>query len=158
MLYFSKLRIITVLLFTIILSYFALSNFTKLDDNFFSKNINLGLDLQGGSYLLLEIDNNPVINQKLQAKIIELKKYFKDKNLVLRNFSLENDFLSFEVSDGGINQVIDFLDKDDSDINPYYSQYKSHEFDIEKNNNFIKLSFSRYGLVLLKKFIIRPGD
>ena len=73
MLYFSKLRIISVLFFTIIVSYFALSNFTKLDDNFFSKNINLGLDLQGGSYMLLEIDNNPVVTQKLQSKIIELK-------------------------------------------------------------------------------------
>ena len=150
MLYFSKLRIITVFLFTIILSYFALSNFTKVDDNYFSKNINLGLDLQGGSYLLLEIDNKPVINQKLQAKIIELKKYFKEKNFVLRNFSLDDDFLTFETSDLDIDKVIDLLDKDDSDINPYYSQYKSHEFDIEQNNNFIKMSFSRYGLVLLK--------
>ena len=132
MLYFSKLRIITVFLLTLILSYFALSNFTKLDDNYFSKNINLGLDLQGGSYLLLEIDNKPVINQKLQAKIIELKKYFKEKNFVLRNFSLDDDFLTFETSDLDIDKVIDLLDKDDSDINPYYSQYKSHEFDIEQ--------------------------
>ena len=78
MLYFSKLKIISVIIFTIILSYFSISNFTKLDDNFFSRNINLGLDLQGGSYLLLEIDNEPVLIQKLQNKITSLKKYFKD--------------------------------------------------------------------------------
>ena len=150
MLYFSKIRIIAVLLFTIILSYFALSNFTKLDDNYFSKNINLGLDLQGGSYLLLEIDNKPIVNQKLQAKIIQLKKYFKEKNLVLRNFALKDDFFTFEASEKDLNKIIDLLDNDDSEINPYYSQYNSHEFDIEQNNNFIKLSFSRYGLVLLK--------
>jgi len=54
-LYFSKLRIISVILFTLLLSYFALSNFFKIDDNFFKRHINLGLDLQGGSYLLLEI-------------------------------------------------------------------------------------------------------
>ena len=138
MLYFSKIRIIAVLLFTIILSYFALSNFTKLDDNYFSKNINLGLDLQGGSYLLLEIDNKPIVNQKLQAKIIQLKKYFKEKNLVLRNFALKDDFFTFEASEKDLNKIIDLLDNDDSEINPYYSQYKSHEFDIEQNNNFIK--------------------
>ena len=79
MLYFSKLRIISVLLLTLIFSYFTLSNFTKLDDEFFSKNINLGLDLQGGSYLLLEIDNTPVVTQKLQSKVLELKKYFKTR-------------------------------------------------------------------------------
>jgi len=76
-LYFSKLRIISVVLFTLIISYFTISNFTKLDDNFFSKNIKLGLDLQGGSYLLLEIDNGPVITQKLQSKLLEFKIFFR---------------------------------------------------------------------------------
>ena len=76
MLYFSKLKIISVIIFTLLLSYFSLSNFTKIDDDFFSKNINLGLDLQGGSYLLLEVDNKPVVTQKLQSKVIELKKIF----------------------------------------------------------------------------------
>ena len=69
MLYFSKLRIFSVLIFTLILTYFSISNFTKLDDDLFSKNIKLGLDLQGGSYLLLEIDNKPVIKQKIQNKV-----------------------------------------------------------------------------------------
>ena len=74
MLYFSKLRIFTVIFFTIVFSYFALSNFLKFDDDFFKQNINLGLDLKGGSYLLLEIDNSPVLEQKLQNKVYELKK------------------------------------------------------------------------------------
>ena len=56
MLYFSKLRVFSVLIFTLIISYFTISNFTKVDDEFFSKNIKLGLDLQGGSYLLLELE------------------------------------------------------------------------------------------------------
>ena len=69
MLYFSKLKIISVIIFTLLLSYFSLSNFTKIDDDFFKKNINLGLDLQGGSYLLLEIDNSPVLEQQIQNKL-----------------------------------------------------------------------------------------
>ena len=81
MLYFSKLRVFSVLIFTLIISYFTISNFTKVDDEFFSKNIKLGLDLQGGSYLLLEIDNEPVITQRLQSKVLEFKKFFKDKDI-----------------------------------------------------------------------------
>ena len=76
MLYFSKLRIISILLFTITLSFFTVLNFIKLENSFLQKKINLGLDLQGGSYLLLEIDNKPVVTQKLQSKILEFKKYF----------------------------------------------------------------------------------
>ena len=30
-------------------------------------------DLQGGSYLLLEIDNQPIISQTLQTKLVDLK-------------------------------------------------------------------------------------
>ena len=75
MLYFSKLKIISVLIFTIVISFFTISNFIKLDNELFKRNINLGLDLQGGSYLLLEIDNSPVIIQKLQSKLSSLKNF-----------------------------------------------------------------------------------
>ena len=70
MLYFSKLRIFLVLIVTVTISYFSLSNFVKFDDELFKRSINLGLDLQGGSYLLLEVDNKPVVTQKLQSKVI----------------------------------------------------------------------------------------
>ena len=48
------------------------SNFLDLDLDK-QKKIKLGLDLQGGSYLLLELDNEPVIKQKLQSKLLEKK-------------------------------------------------------------------------------------
>ena len=155
MLYFSKIRIITVLFFTVILSYFALSNFTKLDDNIFSKNINLGLDLQGGSYLLLEIDNKPVINQKLQAKIIELKKFFKSKEIKTTNFKIiDNEKISFLVDQDTVDDVLSLLNDEESEINSYYQRFKSHEFDVvEKkvlSSSNIILKFSKYGLVTLK--------
>ena len=57
MLYFSKLRILSITLISLILIIIATSNFFKFDKFFLDKKINLGLDLQGGSYLLLEIDN-----------------------------------------------------------------------------------------------------
>ena len=69
MLYFSKIKIIFIVIFTIILTYLTSSNFFKFDDNFVAKKIKLGLDLQGGSYLLLEVDNQPVIVQRLQNKL-----------------------------------------------------------------------------------------
>ena len=150
MLYFSKLRVISVLIFSIILSYFAISNFFKLDDIYFSKNIKLGLDLQGGSYLLLEIDNKPVITQKLQSKVIDLKKFFKNKDIKVKNFSILNNSIYFDTEKLNIAKVQTLLDDDDSEINPYFQQYKSHQFDVEIQDNQFKFTFSRYGLVLLK--------
>ncbi len=150
MLYFSKLRVISVLLFTLIIAYFAISNFTKFDDDYFSKKIKLGLDLQGGSYLLLEIDNKPVITQKLQSKLIELKRFFKEKKITLRNFSIDGNTIIFESISDNVDEVKKILDDDKSEINPYFQQYKSHQFDFIEDNNFFKLNLSNYGLVLLK--------
>jgi preprotein translocase subunit SecD len=62
-LYFSKLRIIFVTLISLFFILIASSNFFKFSNNLLNKNINLGLDLQGGSYLLLEIDNGPLIEK-----------------------------------------------------------------------------------------------
>jgi len=149
-LYFSKLRVFSVLIFTLVISYFAASNFIKFDDDYFSKNIKLGLDLQGGSYLLLEIDNKPVITQKLQSKLIDLKKYFKKKKLILKNFSVDQGSIIFESNSEDVNKIITILDEDKSEINPYFQQYKSHQFDFVEVNNVFKLTLSNYGLVLLK--------
>ena len=107
MLYFSKLRIFTILIASLFFLFFTLSNFTKLDDSFFNKKINLGLDLQGGSYLLLEIDNKPVITKELQNKITFLKTYFKDKNINIFNLKIYNqNSIRFETDETNVELCI----------------------------------------------------
>ena len=69
MLYFSKLKLVTIYFIIVFLSFFSFVNFIENEDNILlSKKVNLGLDLQGGSYLLLEVDSQPAIKQKLQNK------------------------------------------------------------------------------------------
>ena len=91
MLYFSKLRIIFISLISLLFILFASSNLFKFSNELLDKKINLGLDLQGGSYLLLEIDNTPVIEQKLQNLSITIRNYFKEKNIRIRNIQLSSD-------------------------------------------------------------------
>tara|TARA_B100001029_G_scaffold132810_1_gene111692 strand:+ start:208 stop:1764 length:1557 start_codon:yes stop_codon:yes gene_type:complete len=150
-LYFSKLKIISVLIITLILSYFALSNFFKSDDEFFSRNINLGLDLQGGSYLLLEIDNSPVIEKEVQNKLIQIKKFLKTEELFYRNiFIKENKVIKIDLDENNIEKVILLFEGKESKINPYIDQFKSNQFDVLKNLNSIELSYSKYGLIQIK--------
>ncbi len=149
MLYFSKIKIITVFLITLILSYLTLSNLLKFDDNLIKNKINLGLDLQGGSYLLLEIDNQPIISQTLQNKLIDLKKSFNDQSLKARNFLIENNKIYFETDPFSINQVIELLSDKNSEINPYFEKFKTHQFIVENKENYFSIYLSDYGLVLL---------
>ncbi len=150
MLYFSKLRILSITLISIILIIIATSNFFKFDKFFLDKKINLGLDLQGGSYLLLEIDNNPLIEQKLQNFTITIRNYFKEKNIRLRNYQLNSQIISFEVEDKNIQSIIEAFKDENSEINAYYPRFKSHEFEIKENGNNFEVYYSKQGLVQLK--------
>ena len=98
MLYFSKLRIVFIVLISLFFIIIASSNFLKVNNNLLDKKINLGLDLQGGSYLLLEIDNNPIIEQKLQNLTITIRNFFKEKNIKINNMKLLEKVLLFNVS------------------------------------------------------------
>ena len=151
MLYFSKLRIIIISLISLFFVLIASSNLFNDDDNrLFNKKINLGLDLQGGSYLLLEIDNNPVIEQKLQNLTLTLKNYFKEKNIKIKNLRLINQNLSFSVDDNFKQTVLDEFNDENSNINPYYPRFKSHQLEIKEQNDSFVINFSKQGIVELK--------
>ena len=150
MLYFSKLRITLVSLVTIFFIFITSSNFLDLENSLISKRINLGLDLQGGSYLLLEIDNEPVEIQKLQNTVTVIRNFLKDKKINFNDLKINNKTIVFTIPKNNIDLVETFFLDKESVINPYYSQYKSHQFDvIIKDSKFI-LSLSKYGLIEIK--------
>ena len=150
MLYFSKLRILFITLFSLLFIIIASSNLFKFDDEFFSKKINLGLDLQGGSYLLLEIDNDPVIEQKLQNLTTTIRNYFKDQNIKISNIKIEGDSIFFNVDNQNKQIIVDTFIDENSEINPYYPRFKSHQLNIEDTGVNLKINFSKQGLVALK--------
>ena len=150
MLHFSKLRIFFVTLISLLFILISFSNFFKFSNDLLNKKINLGLDLQGGSYLLLEIDNAPVIEQKLQNLTITIKNYFKEKNVRINNIKLSDQKLSFNVEDQFKQVVIDVFIDEESDLNPYYPRFKSHQLEISEENNIFTLEYSKQGLVELK--------
>ncbi len=151
MLYFSKLRIIFISLISLFFVLIASSNLLNDNDSsLFNKKINLGLDLQGGSYLLLEIDNNPVIEQKLQNLTLTLKNYFKEKNIKIKNLRLINQNLSFSVDDSFKQTILDEFNDENSNINPYYPRFKSHQLEIKEQNDSFVVNFSKQGIVELK--------
>ena len=150
MLYFSKLRIIFITLISLLFIIFALSNLFNFDNKILNKKINLGLDLQGGSYLLLEIDNDPVIEQKLQNLTVTIRNYFKEKNIRITNFKLLNQTLSFTSDENSKQTILDEFASEESELNPYYQRFKSHQLDIVEENNFFNVSFSKQGIINLK--------
>ncbi len=150
MLYFSKLRIFFISLISLLFIIFASSNLFNFKNDLFNKKINLGLDLQGGSYLLLEIDNTPVIEQKLQNLTITIKNYFKEKNIRINNLKLIDQKLLFSVDKKFKQNILDVFNDEESDLNPYYQRFKSHQLNIIEENNLFVVQYSKQGIIELK--------
>ena len=87
MLNFTKLKVTFVYLVLIVLVFFASLNLKN--NNLLDKKVNLGLDLQGGSYILLEIDTNPLISQRIQNKVIPIKKLLNENEIKYEDFNVK---------------------------------------------------------------------
>ena len=79
MLNFSKIKIAIIYSLFLVIGFFSLLNFQSEENNIINKKIKLGLDLQGGSYLLLEIDTKPLIEERIQDKVIKFIETIKSK-------------------------------------------------------------------------------
>ena len=99
MLNFSKINIIFIYLIFLFISIFSLLNLQTNENIILDKKINLGLDLQGGSYLLLEINSDSLVEEKIQSKVIPLKKLLKDNNLTYSDFKISSKNLIFKNRD-----------------------------------------------------------
>ena len=150
MLYFTKFKVLTIYIFIICISFFTLSNFLSDDNKLINKKINLGLDLQGGSYLLLEIDNRPIILQKLQVKLTSLKNDLIKNDIKFKNIKAIDNKILFDVDEVHKNKFIKIFEDKNSTINNYFDKYKAFEFEYEIINETISVFYSKYGIIELK--------
>ena len=99
MLNFSKINIILIYLIFFLISIFSVLNFQNKDNPILDKKVNLGLDLQGGSYLLLEINSDSLVEEKIQSKVIPIKKLLRENYLNYKYFKINKKDLTFKIND-----------------------------------------------------------
>ena len=155
MLYFSKLKLVIIYFVIVFLSVFSIINFLDLKDTpLLSKKVNLGLDLQGGSYLLLEVDSKPVIEEKIQNKLVDLRKILKSKKIKYQNLKLNNQSINFTILEEDEEKFVSFFLDKENPINTYYNKYRSYEMDYSIKNNFVSINYTKYGLIEIKNSIL----
>ena len=155
MLNFSKINTLIIYLIFFFIAIFSSLNIQKKDNQFIDKKINLGLDLQGGSYLLLEINSDTLVQEKIQDKVIPIKRLLKDNNIKYSNFKINNQSLSLNISDIDKFEAL-FNSRKDNSVNPYIDNYRSFELVYKKiTNNLIKISFSKFGLLTINNSALK---
>ena len=90
MLYFLRWKALAILLTAAIVCAFAIPNFVGLDrvkkwPEWAQRYVVLGLDLQGGSHILLQVDTADVINKRVEGLRLEAIKVLRDARIVWAN-------------------------------------------------------------------------
>ena len=157
MLNFSKINIIIIYFIFFIVSIFSFLNFQNKNNPIMDKQVNLGLDLQGGSYLLLEINSDSLVEEKIQSKVIPIKKLLKENDIKFTNFKINNSSLNFTVDSIDKFELV-FFSKKDNLVNPYIDNYRSHELDLKKlTDNNIEVNFSKFGLLTINNAALKQS-
>ena len=86
MLYFSRWKMAVILGITALICLFAVPNFfpekvVERWPKWAQRHIVLGLDLQGGSHILLEVDSNAVRKEKVEALRDDVRRVVRENRL-----------------------------------------------------------------------------
>ncbi|HEY1504682.1 MAG TPA: protein translocase subunit SecD [Stellaceae bacterium] len=119
MLYFQAWKLTLILGVCLLGFIFALPNAfapTTLDHwpSFLHRQVSLGLDLRGGSYLLLQVDMTTVEQERLNSLVDEVRTQLVAAKIGYSDLAATANHVSFTVRDGGrINDVRDIVTKID---------------------------------------------
>tara|TARA_R110000824_G_scaffold155226_1_gene327565 strand:- start:121927 stop:123537 length:1611 start_codon:yes stop_codon:yes gene_type:complete len=104
MLHFERWKITLIALVTLMGIAFTAPNFFSNDvlvqvPSFLpSKKINLGLDLRGGSYMLLQVDTDAVKKDRLQSQLNDVRKALLDQKIRYTGLGIKNDAVSVRIT------------------------------------------------------------
>jgi preprotein translocase subunit SecD len=104
MLFFSRWKAISVLLTAVVVCLFAVPNFfpesvVQRWPAWAQRHIVLGLDLQGGSYLLLEVDSNAVRKEKVQALLDDVRRVLREARIGYTGLQARGDTVEVRIRD-----------------------------------------------------------
>jgi preprotein translocase subunit SecD len=103
MLYFTRWKALAIILTALVVCLFAVPNFfpeatVKSWPLWAQRHLVLGLDLQGGSYLLLEVDSNYVRKEKLDQVRDDVRRVLREAKIGYTGLNARNDAVEVRIS------------------------------------------------------------
>jgi protein-export membrane protein SecD len=104
MLHFERWKIVLILLVTLLGIAFTAPNFVpksalaSLPSFLPHKQVNLGLDLRGGSYLLLQVETDSVNKDRLQAQVNEVRRELLDEKIRYSGLGVKGDAITVRIT------------------------------------------------------------
>lgn len=144
MLKLPKWKILISIICTILAVLYALPNFAPVNSALLPNDkVNLGLDLRGGSHLLLEVDFDNYMQDTMENLGDRIKKYFRDEKVGFKNLRTSKNSVQLELrNDDTTTKAKKILSNIDSGIS------------IAEKNSIIKVEYTQSRLDSLKDKVI----
>src|ERR671911_1873611 len=117
MLYFTNSRIIAIIATAMVVMLFALPNFVpehtvKSWPKWAQRHIVLGLDLQGGSHILLEVDSAVVRREQSQALLDDVRRVLREARVGYTGLAVRGNSVELRLREGAdIQQAMSKLNE-----------------------------------------------
>ncbi|MBR2118812.1 MAG: protein translocase subunit SecD [Pseudomonadota bacterium] len=111
MLYFTRWKALAVILTALIVCLFAVPNFlpestVKAWPKWAQRHVVLGLDLQGGSHILLEVDSNSVKKDKLDQVRDDVRRTLRDAKIGYTGLAVRGESVEVRVKDTDLTAAL----------------------------------------------------
>src|SRR6478735_1156669 len=111
MLYFTRWKALAIILTALVVCLFAVPNFfpeakVKTWPAWAQGRLVLGLDLQGGSYLLLEVDSNYVRKEKLDQVRDDVRRALREAKIGYTGLTARADAVEVRVKDTDLQAAL----------------------------------------------------
>ncbi len=111
MLYFTRWKALAIILTALVVCLCAVPNFfpeatVKTWPKWAQRHLVLGLDLQGGSHILLEVDSNSVKKDKLDQVRDDVRRMLRDAKIGYTGLAVRNDSVEVRVKDTDLQNAL----------------------------------------------------
>ena len=111
MLYFTRWKALAIILTALVVCLCAVPNFfpeatVKAWPKWAQRHLVLGLDLQGGSHILLEVDSNSVKKDKLDQVRDDVRRTLRDAKIGYTGLAVRNDSVEVRVKDTDLQNAL----------------------------------------------------
>lgn len=152
----SKTRILTVILICVLGIYQFIPNFLPQDIRtqfaafLPSKTLNLGLDLRGGSHLLLKIGFNGYMKESLENTVDDVRKTFRKNNVRYKD-------LQTSVAETNYGIRLTLIDVADRDAAEKALKEITRDFSFSLEGNTLSASYSSDAIKKMKQMVLEKS-
>ncbi|HZP75204.1 MAG TPA: protein translocase subunit SecD [Pseudolabrys sp.] len=153
MLYFTRWKAIAILLTALIVCLFAVPNFFSEDTvktwpSFAQRRMALGLDLRGGSYLLLEVDSNDVRKTQLQQTLDDVRRSLREIRVPYTGLGIKGTGVEVRITrDTDLQQALNKLRELSQPLGGILGTNGQRTVDVTNEGNLIRLTIPEPAII-----------